>query len=58
MVDGPGSLTKDLAFNLPAFETFLGIRAEVEGSWGGVAPSPTGFYDLTFYERALSKLGH
>lgn len=56
IVSGPGALTKDLTFNAPAFETFLKLRAEVEGSWGGTPPPADTFYDLSYYRAALTKL--
>lgn len=53
---GPGALTKDLRFDAPAFENFLKLRAEIEGSWGGVPPAAAGFYDLSYYDAALARL--
>jgi hypothetical protein len=29
------------------------LRAEIEGQWGGKAPEPERFLDLSFYNRAL-----
>jgi hypothetical protein len=31
----------------------LALRAEIEGQWGGTAPAPDKFIDLSFYQRAL-----
>jgi ABC-type nitrate/sulfonate/bicarbonate transport system substrate-binding protein len=50
----PGSgLAPDAAFSLPGFATVLAIRAEMEGMWGGQAPAPDKYLDLSFYARAL-----
>ena len=56
MVNGPGALTRDLRFDVPAFENFLKLRAEVEGSWGGLPPPADRFYDLSYYDKALAKM--
>ena len=56
MVNGPGALTKDLRFDVSAFENFLRLRAEVEGSWGGSPPPADRFYDLSYYDKAMAKM--
>ena len=38
---------------MPGFRNLLALRAEIEGQWGGVAPAPDKFIDLSFYQRAL-----
>ena len=51
----PGSgLAPDAALCRPGFETVLSIRAEMEGMWGGVPPTPDKYLDLSYYEQALS----
>jgi hypothetical protein len=31
----------------------LALRAEIEGQWGGKAPAPDKFLDLSYFNRAL-----
>ncbi len=51
----PGSgLAIDAAFSRAGFEAVLAIRAEMEGMWGGVAPAPDAYLDLSHYEAALA----
>ena len=52
MTPGHG-MSKDCTFNMPGFRNLLALRAEIEGQWGGVAPAPDKFIDLSFYQRAL-----
>ena len=52
----PDGFAKDAKFDLAGFENVLKLRAEVEGQWGGRAPSPDKYYDPTYYEAALAKL--
>jgi len=33
----------------------LALRAEIEGDWGGKAPPPGRYVDLTYYENALRR---
>jgi ABC-type nitrate/sulfonate/bicarbonate transport system substrate-binding protein len=50
----PGSgLAKDCAFDMKGFRNVLALRAEIEGQWGGQAPDPARFIDLSLYNRAL-----
>ncbi len=50
----PGSgLSKDCAFNMQGFKNLLSIRAEILGMWGGQAPAPDKYLDLSYYQRAL-----
>ena len=50
----PGSgLAKDCAFDMRGFRNVLALRAEMEGQWGGQAPDPARFIDLSLYQRAL-----
>ncbi len=52
----PGSgLAIDAAFSPEGFSCVLSIRAEMEGLWGGVAPSPQRYVDLTWYQQALAQ---
>lgn len=52
-VTGRGALTKDLQLNVPALETFLRLRADMEGSWQGSPPAAKTLYDLSYREQAL-----
>ena len=54
----PGfGLAPDARFNLDGFRNVLALRAEIEGQWGGKAPDPAKYLDLSFYERALAMAG-
>jgi len=53
LMNGPGALIKDLQFDVGGFKNLLKLRAEVEGSWGGAPPAPDGFYDMSYYKKAL-----
>ena len=52
MTKGCG-LAKDCAFDMQGFRNVLALRAEIEGQWGGKAPDPAKFIDMTLYNRAL-----
>jgi hypothetical protein len=32
----------------------LKLRAEIEGQWGGTAPAPDKYLDLSYYDKARS----
>lgn len=50
----PGAgLAPDARFNLEGFQTVLAIRAELEGMWGGAAPAPQRYLDLSHFDRAI-----
>jgi ABC-type nitrate/sulfonate/bicarbonate transport system substrate-binding protein len=51
---GPNGLAKDAAIDVARFSNVLRFRAEVEGSWGGKAPAPDRYYDVSYYEKALA----
>ena len=46
-------LAKDCAFNMEGFKNVLSLRAEIMGQWGGQAPAPEKYLDLSLYKRAL-----
>jgi ABC-type nitrate/sulfonate/bicarbonate transport system substrate-binding protein len=52
MTRGSG-LAKDCAFDMAGFRNVLALRAEIEGQWGGKAPDPNRFVDLSLFNRAL-----
>jgi len=39
---------------MEGFKNVLKLRAEIEGQWGGNAPPPEKYVDLSYYNRALS----
>lgn len=47
-------LSSDARFNMDGFRNVLAMRAEMEGQWGGHAPSPEKYLELSYYERALA----
>ena len=50
----PGSgLAPDARLSMDGFRNVLAIRAEMENMWGGKAPAPDKYLDLSYYERAL-----
>jgi len=55
-MEGQGGHEQDARFDLNGFKNVLKLRAEVEGQWGGRAPAAEKYYDLSYYQEALSKL--
>ncbi len=53
---GANGLARDAAIDVARFSNVLKFRAEVEGSWGGKAPAPDRYYDISYYEKALAML--
>ena len=50
----PGSgLAVDARFSVDGFKNVLALRAEMENMWGGVAPAPDKYLDLSYFDRAL-----
>jgi ABC-type nitrate/sulfonate/bicarbonate transport system substrate-binding protein len=56
LTDPKFGLARDGRFDMQGFRNVLALRAEIEGSWGGKAPPPDRYVDLSFYEGALKKL--
>ena len=52
----PGGFEKDTQVDLDGLRNVLKLRAEVEGQWGGHAPSPEKYYDAAYYQAALGKV--
>jgi ABC-type nitrate/sulfonate/bicarbonate transport system substrate-binding protein len=50
-VDG---VAKDAKFDMDGFNNVLKLRAEMEGQWGGVAPAPDKYIDLSYYAKAIA----
>jgi ABC-type nitrate/sulfonate/bicarbonate transport system substrate-binding protein len=49
-------LARDGRFDMQGFRNVLALRAEIEGSWGGKAPAPDRYVDLSYYDNALKRL--
>jgi ABC-type nitrate/sulfonate/bicarbonate transport system substrate-binding protein len=57
IVTDPGSgIAKDARFDMAGFRNVLGLRAEIEGQWGGNPPAPERYIDLSYYDAALARL--
>ena len=41
---------------MEGFKNVLKLRAEIEGQWGGVAPPPDKYVDLSYYAKAMAGL--
>jgi ABC-type nitrate/sulfonate/bicarbonate transport system substrate-binding protein len=52
-VDG---LAPDARLDMDGFRNVLALRAEMQGAWGGKAPEPDRYVDLSYYQRALAAL--
>jgi ABC-type nitrate/sulfonate/bicarbonate transport system substrate-binding protein len=57
MTDPRFGTAPDARFDMQGFRNVLALRAEIEGSWGGKAPAPDRYVDLSYYENALKRLG-
>jgi ABC-type nitrate/sulfonate/bicarbonate transport system substrate-binding protein len=55
--DPVSGLAPDARLDMAGLRNVLAIRAEMQGAWGGKAPEPDRYVDLSYYERALAKLG-
>ena len=55
--DPKRGLAQDGRFDMEGFRNVLALRAEIEGSWGGKAPAPERYVDLSYYEKALKRVG-
>lgn len=54
----PGfGMATDARLSMEGFRNVLALRAEIEGQWGGKAPEPGKYLDLSYYERALAMAG-
>ena len=58
LADPKFGLAKDAKFDQAGFRNVLSLRAEIEGSWGGKAPPPERYVDLSYYEKAVQRAGH
>jgi ABC-type nitrate/sulfonate/bicarbonate transport system substrate-binding protein len=55
-ITGPGGYEKDARLDLDALGNVLKLRADIEGQWQGHVPPMSKYYDLTYYNSALSSL--
>ncbi len=56
MIDPKFGIAPDARFDMQGFRNVLALRAEIEGSWGGKAPAPDKYLDLSYYEGAQKRL--
>ncbi len=56
MTDPKFGIARDARFDMDGFRSVLALRAEIEGSWGGKAPAPDRYVDLSYYENALKRI--
>ena len=56
MTDPKFGIAPDARFDMQGFRNVLALRAEIEGSWGGKAPAPDRYIDLSYYEGAQKRL--
>jgi ABC-type nitrate/sulfonate/bicarbonate transport system substrate-binding protein len=56
MTDPKFGIAPDARFDMAGFRNVLALRAEIEGSWGGKAPAPDRYVDLSYYEGAQKRL--
>lgn len=50
-------LTPDARLDMDGLRNVLALRAEMIGTWGGKAPAPDKYVDLSYYGRAMAALG-
>jgi ABC-type nitrate/sulfonate/bicarbonate transport system substrate-binding protein len=56
MTDPKFGIARDARFDMEGFKNVLALRAEIEGSWGGKAPPPDKYLDLSYYDGAMKRL--
>jgi len=56
MTDPKFGIARDARFDMEGFKNVLALRAEIEGSWGGKAPAPDRYVDLSYYDAAMKRL--
>jgi NitT/TauT family transport system substrate-binding protein len=55
--DPINGLAPDARLDMDGLRNVLALRAEMQGAWGGKAPAPDQYVDLSYYQRALKALG-
>jgi ABC-type nitrate/sulfonate/bicarbonate transport system substrate-binding protein len=56
LVDPRHGLTPDARWEEAGFANVLGLRAELEGQWGGTPPPASRYVDLRWYSAALKAM--
>ena len=56
MTDPKFGIAPDARFDMAGFKNVLALRAEIEGGWGGTAPAPERYVDLSYYQNALKRV--
>jgi ABC-type nitrate/sulfonate/bicarbonate transport system substrate-binding protein len=56
MTDPKYGIAPDARFDMAGFRNVLALRAEIEGSWGGQAPPPDRYVDLSYYQNASKRV--
>ena len=56
MTDPKFGIAPEARFDMAGFKNVLALRAEIEGSWGGKAPPPERYVDLSYYQNALKRV--
>jgi ABC-type nitrate/sulfonate/bicarbonate transport system substrate-binding protein len=54
--DPVNGLAPDARLDVDGLRNVLAIRAEMQGAWGGKAPEPDRYVDLSYYRSALASL--
>jgi ABC-type nitrate/sulfonate/bicarbonate transport system substrate-binding protein len=56
VTDPTEGFSKDAQLDMEGFKNVLSLRAEIEGQWGGTPPAPDKYFDLSYFNKALSGL--
>jgi ABC-type nitrate/sulfonate/bicarbonate transport system substrate-binding protein len=56
VTDPAEGFIKDAKFDMEGLRNVLSLRAEIEGQWGGTAPAPDKYVDLSYYNMAIAGL--
>jgi ABC-type nitrate/sulfonate/bicarbonate transport system substrate-binding protein len=56
MIAGHVWYEPDARFDLDGFKNVLKLRAEIEGQWAGHPPAVEKYFDLSYYQQALTRI--
>jgi ABC-type nitrate/sulfonate/bicarbonate transport system substrate-binding protein len=56
VTDPHEGFNRDAKFDMDGFKNVLNLRAEIEHAWGGAAPQPEKYFDLSYYNKAVAGL--
>jgi ABC-type nitrate/sulfonate/bicarbonate transport system substrate-binding protein len=56
VTDPQDGFNRDAQFDMDGFKNVLNLRAEIEHAWGGQAPQPDKYFDLSYYNKAIAGL--